>query len=96
MARNSIRLFGVSNRMVIGLHPEKPAPYEFTRPLPARTENDTSLLKEVPKDIYNDAPNLEQIQALTYTPRRYWIEYPGKAKRELYKKCFDQKKNERF
>lgn len=94
MARNSIRLFAVSNRMIIGYHPETPVAYEYTKPMPARVEKDTSLLKEVPHDIFNEGPNLEQIQALTYTPRRYWIEYHGKDLRNAYKNSFNQKKND--
>lgn len=72
-------------------HPEVEHPYSYTRPLPKENDvsNEETILRENAKNMFTKSPNLEQLQSLTYTPARYWHQYPGKVKRLKYKACQD-------
>lgn len=83
----------VANRMVIAIHPDRSFTYEFTKPLPIQSIEEETPLRELKQDIITESPNLEQLQALTYTPRRYWMEHRGQQKRQVYKSYFDQKRD---
>lgn len=77
----------------IAHHSEQGFDYKYTRPLPERTSSTSQVtpLKVNSRHMFTDAPNLEQLQALTYTHASYWNIYPGKAKRMRYKAAFDDK-----
>lgn len=71
-------------------HPEKNYPYEMTKPLP-KVEEDNSLLRANNKHMITKSPNLEQLQALTYTHSRNWQEFPGREKRLKEIEYYNQK-----
>lgn len=76
----------------VAYHPEQRHDYKYTRPLPIKSDiNEESPLKVTSRHMFTDAPNLEQLQALTYTPATYWRVFHGKAKRMRYKAAFDDK-----
>uniref|UniRef100_A0A6G1SET7 39S ribosomal protein L42, mitochondrial n=1 Tax=Aceria tosichella TaxID=561515 RepID=A0A6G1SET7_9ACAR len=75
----------------VSYHPTQDHPYECTRPLPKVEAKDESYLRVDSLNMITKAPNLEQVQNLTYTPKSYWRQDEGKAKRERYRKCFDEK-----
>lgn len=76
-------------RMVIAHHPEKALPYEFTKPLPQKTIENKTILKKVHQDIFNEGPNLEQLQALTYTHHTYWNQNNTLKLRKEYRDFFN-------
>lgn len=78
----------VGNRLFVAHHPDIEFPYSKTKPLPERKLEET-MFKENSKNMFTKSPNLEQLQALTYTPASYWKSYPGKEKRAAYKACQD-------
>lgn len=87
-----------SNRIVlsqdekcfIAYHPRSDHPYEFTRPLPKQEKHrDESLLKVSSRNMITKAPNLEQVQDLTYTHKSYWREDRGPKLRKKYKDYFN-------
>ena len=86
------RVVGLSKdeKCFVAYHPETEHPYEYTKPLPKKSAND-SILKVDSRRMITKAPNLEQIQALTYTPNSYWHQFPGRAKREKYKDSYNDK-----
>lgn len=75
----------------LAYHPEEEHPYEMTRPVPIREQGIESPLKVDSRNMFTQSPNLEQLQQLTYTPKGYWKEFRGKAKRKAYKDYFDDK-----
>lgn len=72
-------------------HPQQGIPYELTKPLPARQEPVETILRDLPKSIHDEGPNLEQLQALTYTPALYWEQRPGKTLRKKFRAAEDKK-----
>lgn len=78
---------------IIAHHPDKMMqhPYENTLPFPKHpvSEEELSLLKlEVINRSYNmvhEAPNMEQLQVLTYTPRHRWYQNRGKDLRKRFR-----------
>lgn len=70
-------------------HPETEHPYEYTKPLPKQELNNASILKVDSRNMLTSSPNLEQVQTLTRTPRRFWIPYPGRDKRDAYRESFN-------
>lgn len=70
-------------------HPDSEHPYNQTRPLPKDEQKENSILKANSRNMITKAPNLEQLQALTRTPTRYWYEYIGRDKRDKYKEYFN-------
>lgn len=70
-------------------HPDVEHPYEMTKPLPKMKPVEQSYLKVDSKDMFVKSPNLEQLQAITFTPARYWHQYPGKVKRRKYQDYFN-------
>lgn len=75
----------------IGYHFEQSHPYELTRPVPPKKEVVDSHMKVDSKNMFTTAPNLEQLQKLTYTPKRFWFLSDSKAKRDKYKDYFNDK-----
>lgn len=73
----------------VAYHPEKEHPYELTKPLPKAEVDDETILKINSKNMITKSPNLEQLQALTYTPHRYWLQFVGKQKRVKYQESFN-------
>lgn len=81
----------------VARHPETEHPYGQTLPMPKQTQrNPESILRVDSKDMFTKSPNLEQVQALTYTPASYWRQTPGKDKRDAYKASFDDKEPGKF
>lgn len=88
---------GPANRIVlakdescfIAFHPRKEHPYEYTRPLPKEEKQDESVLKVNSKNMITEAPNLEQVQDLTFTHKSRWRNQKGLEKREKLKKSYD-------
>lgn len=78
-----------SHKMVFAYHPEQSIPYEFTKPIPKQVTSEHTPMKDVPKDIFTKAPNLEQLQSLTYTPASYWRQNRSRELRKQYKAAFD-------
>ena len=75
----------------VAYHPTEEHPYEATKPLPAIKTKQESHLRVDSLNMITKAPNLEQVQNLTYTPKSYWRQDKGKQKRDNYKAYFDEK-----
>lgn len=73
----------------VAYHPDIEHPYQQTKPMPEVKETVESILKVDSHNLITKWPNLEQLQAMTYTPSRYWHEYHGRDKRKKYKEYFD-------
>lgn len=77
----------------LAYHPEESHPYEMTRPIPKDAVNEAeSILRVDSRKMFVQSPNLEQLQNLTYTHRRYWRAFIGKEKRMRYQDWFNDKK----
>lgn len=95
MIRNiSRRVHTLSKDMTcfVAYHPEEEHKYEHTKPIPKSRTEDETILKVNSENMITKSPNLEQLQALTYTPARFWRQEPGKDKRIKYREYFNDKK----
>lgn len=71
-------------------HPDVEHEYRYTKPMPGDTkDNAESILRVDSRHMITKSPNLEQLQTLTYTPYRYWKQYPGREKRQRYRNYFN-------
>lgn len=70
-------------------HPTVAHDYKYTRPLPIETKTTESILSVDSRHMITKSPNLEQLQALTYTHYRHWKQYPGRALRNRFKNYFN-------
>lgn len=90
--KNGPRIYlSKDEKCFVSYHPTQDHPYECTRPMPAVEVKDESYLKVNSRNMITKAPNLEQVQCLTYTPKSYWRQDRGKQKRDFYRKYFDEK-----
>lgn len=73
---------------ILAIHPERVPEYQHTKALPVREEKHSYLVTDS-RNMITKSPNLEQLQALTYTHQRYWHQYPGLEKKKKYRAAFD-------
>lgn len=73
----------------IARHAKIDHPYKQTLPFPEQTNVDESVLRVDAENMITKAPNLEQVQALTYTPEKYWRQTQGLDKRIKYMESFN-------
>jgi hypothetical protein len=91
LLRNAGRIFiSKDEKCFVSFHPDIDFDYENTRPMPKLENENSSALKVDSTNMITKAPNLEQIQQLTFTPKSYWRQDQGRMKREKYKKYFDE------
>lgn len=102
MLRNVARRFYSSHNKIIlskdescflAVHPDIEHEYKYTKPLPKAEVTKGTLLKVDSRNMITKSPNLEQIQTLTFTPARYWMQFPGREKRKKHKEFFDDKED---